>query len=214
MSAADGLGRMIVVATSNPHKVDEIRAVLAGLGVRVVSLADAGGAGIPEPEEDGETFAENARIKAVAYARALGATVLADDSGLEVDALQGAPGVHSARWAGRGATREERDAANNERLLRELALVPDERRGARFVCTMCLANAQGRVLAETRGEFSGVIGRNPRGSNGFGYDPLLIVGPDGLTSAEISTQEKNARSHRGAATRAMAAALARHATTM
>ncbi len=196
--------RTVVVATSNPHKVDEIRAVLASEGLVVKSLHDVGGGGIAEPDENGATFAANARIKAIAYARALGSWVLADDSGLEVDALGGAPGIHSARWAGRGAGRDERDAANNEKLLVALAAVPLDRRGARFVCAMCVADAEGRVLAETRGEFPGTIGMSPRGSNGFGYDPLLIVDPDGRTSAELATSEKNARSHRGMATRAMA----------
>ncbi|MFM2164912.1 MAG: hypothetical protein RL325_1349 [Planctomycetota bacterium] len=193
----------LVIATSNPHKVEEIEAVLGQIGIACVPMGDAG---IPEPEEDGATFEENARIKAVAYARALGTTVLADDSGLEVDALGGAPGVHSARYAGIGATRAERDAANNARLLRELEQVPDARRTARFVCVLCIAREDGTIVAESRGAFDGVIGRAQRGTNGFGYDPLLVL-PDGRTSAELSPSEKNARSHRGNALRAMVAKL-------
>jgi XTP/dITP diphosphohydrolase len=195
----------ITIATSNPHKVDEISATLGLLGITCVAL---GRTDIPEPEEDGATFEENARIKAVAYARALGETVLADDSGLEVDALGGAPGVHSARYAGIGATREERDRANNAKLLAALESVPDALRTARFVCVLSIARADGTIVAESRGTFEGVIGRAPRGTNGFGYDPLLIL-EDGRTSAELSSAEKNARSHRGNALRLLVPKLAR-----
>ena len=195
----------ITIATSNPHKVDEISATLGLLGITCVAL---GRTDIPEPEEDGATFEENARIKAVAYARALGETVLADDSGLEVDALGGAPGVHSARYAGIGATREERDRANNAKLLRALESVPDALRTARFVCVLSIARADGTIVAESRGTFDGVIGRAPRGTNGFGYDPLLVL-EDGRTSAELSSAEKNARSHRGNALRLLVPKLAR-----
>ena len=194
----------IVIATSNPHKVDEIAAVLGQIGIECVPMQSVG---IPEPEENGATFEENARIKAVAYARALGVTVLADDSGLEVDALAGAPGVHSARYAGVGATRAERDAANNAKLLRELAGVPHARRTARFVCVLCVARSDGSIVAEARGHFEGWIGEAPRGANGFGYDPLLVLA-DGRTSAELTREEKNARSHRGNALRTLAQCLA------
>jgi XTP/dITP diphosphohydrolase len=193
----------LTIATSNPHKVEEIEAVLGPLGIRCVPL---GRTDIPEPEEDGATFEMNARIKAVAYARALGTTVLADDSGLEVDALGGAPGVHSARYAGIGASRSERDAANNAKLLRALESVPDERRTARFVCVLVVARADGSIVAEARGHFEGRIGHASRGANGFGYDPLLVL-EDGRTSAELSSDEKNARSHRGNALRALVARL-------
>jgi XTP/dITP diphosphohydrolase len=195
----------ITIATSNPHKVDEISATLGLLGITCVAL---GRTDIPEPEEDGATFEENARIKAIAYARALGETVLADDSGLEVDALGGAPGVHSARYAGIGATREERDRANNVKLLAALESVPDALRTARFVCVLSIARADGTIVAESRGTFDGVIGRAPRGTNGFGYDPLLML-EDGRTSAELSSAEKNARSHRGNALRLLVPKLAR-----
>ena len=200
----------IIVATGNPHKVEEIREILAVHGFRVLSLNDVGAEGIPEPEEDGDTFAHNARIKATQYARAINRMVLADDSGLSVDALGGAPGIFSARWSGLGVTREERDNANNKKLLEELASTPSDRRTARFVCAMCLSAADGSVIAETVGEFHGSIGTNARGVNGFGYDPLFVVDANGQTSAELTSQQKNDRSHRGAATRAMAKFLATH----
>ena len=200
----------IIVATGNPHKVEEIREILAVHGFRVLSLTDVGAEGIPEPEEDGDTFAHNARIKATQYARAINRMVLADDSGLAVDALGGAPGVFSARWSGLGVTREERDNANNKKLLEELASTPADQRTARFVCAMCLCAADGSVIAETVGEFHGSIGTNARGVNGFGYDPLFVVDANGRTSAELTSQQKNDRSHRGAATRAMAKFLATH----
>jgi len=197
----------LIVATSNPNKVREIEQVLAPLGYDVVGLGELA-LSIPEPVEDADTFEGNARIKALAYARALGTSCLAEDSGLEVDALGGAPGVHSARYAGVGNTREDRDRANNEKLLHALAGVPADRRGARFVCAMCLVDASGRVLFETRGSYEGVIAEAPRGEGGFGYDPLLWLPDVQKTSAELGPQEKNARSHRGKATRALAAWLA------
>ncbi|MHC4948971.1 MAG: RdgB/HAM1 family non-canonical purine NTP pyrophosphatase [Planctomycetota bacterium] len=195
--------RPLLFATSNPHKIDEVRAILAPLGIDVEGL-DALDEIPPEPEEDGATFAANARLKAVYYARRTGRACLADDSGLEVDALGGEPGVRSARYAGVGATRPERDAANNRLLLERLRDVPAPRRTARFVCAMCLADPDGRVVAETRGTFDGVIAETPAGANGFGYDPLLHLADAGCTSAELAPEAKNARSHRGAAARAMA----------
>ena len=194
----------LVIATSNPHKVEEIAAVLGQIGIECVPMQSAG---VPEPDENGATFEENARIKAVEYAKALGVSVLADDSGLEVDALGGAPGVHSARYAGVGATRAERDAANNAKLLRVLAGVPHARRTARFVCVLCVARPDGSIVAEARGTFDGWIGEAPKGSNGFGYDPLLVLA-DGRTSAELTSDEKNARSHRGNALRSLVRSLA------
>jgi len=193
----------ILIATSNPHKLGEIAAVFEPLGLRTIGLDDVG-VDAPEPVEDGETFEANACLKAVYYARLAQRPCIADDSGLEVAALGGRPGVHSARYAGVGTTRVERDAANNAKLLGELRSIPPGRRAAKFVCAMCLANAKGNVLAETRGEFPGLIINEPRGSNGFGYDPLLLLPEIGLTSAELSPADKNARSHRGAAARAMA----------
>lgn len=194
----------IVVATGNPHKVEEIRAVLAPLGFTVLSLAETGRPVPPEPEEPHPTFEANAREKALHYARAVGEPVLADDSGLEVDALLGAPGVHSAHWAGREGSRAERDARNNERLAAEMRGVPAHRRSARFVCTMCIATPAGEVLVETRGEMEGVIGDEPRGGHGFGYDPWLHLPGRGVSSAELPPEEKNAISHRGRAVRRLA----------
>jgi XTP/dITP diphosphohydrolase len=233
--------RELIVATGNPHKVEEIAQVLSASGatVAVRSLGDIPDAdAIEEPVEDGATFEDNARLKAIYYARALnlrdGQACLADDSGLEVDALDGAPGVYSARYAGIGATRAERDAANNEKLLKELEGIPYDKRTARFVCAVCVVGplhspptrgrgegeginnspptpgagrgeGEGlRVLFQTRGVFPGVIAASPRGANGFGYDPLLLL-DDGRTSAELSPHEKNARSHRGEAIRKVAA---------
>ena len=190
-------------ATSNPHKIEEVAAILAPMGIDVVGLG-ALELKILEPVEDGATFQANARIKAVYYAKALRRMCLADDSGLEVDALGGAPGVHSARYAGVHGQRAQRDEANNEKLLAELQGVPAEQRTARFVCAMCLVDMDGSILAETRGTFQGIITTQPRGENGFGYDPLLYLPDVGCTSAELSPQQKNARSHRGVASREMA----------
>ena len=194
----------IVIATGNPHKVDEIRAVLEPMGFAVVSLPELGRPVPAEPDEPGSTFEENARIKARYYAAALGEAVLADDSGLEVDALQGAPGVHSAYWAGTEGSRADRDARNNAKLVGLMRGVPPDQRRARFVCTMCIATPDGIVLIETRGEFEGVIADEPRGAHGFGYDPHLWIPECAMTSAELSPQEKNAMSHRGRAVRRLA----------
>ena len=196
--------REIVVATGNPHKVEEIRAILGPMGLVVRSLDEVGGP-FEEPDETGRSFEANARIKAVAYAKATGRTVLADDSGLEVDALGGEPGVDSAIWAGSHGTRAERDARNNAKLAERMRGVAADARAARFVCCMCLADAAGRVLAEARGTFEGRIGEAPRGSHGFGYDPWLWLDDAGCSSAELPPEAKNARSHRGQAARAMAA---------
>jgi len=192
----------LLFATSNPHKLEEVRAVLAAARVSVEGL-DALDEVPPEPVEDGATFRENARIKALAYAAATGRRCLADDSRLEVDALGGAPGVHSARYAGVGSTRDERDRANNAKLLGALAGRADHERSARFVCCMCLADPDGMVLAESRGTLEGRIAEAPRGDHGFGYDPLLDLPGEGRTAAELTPDEKNARSHRGEAARAL-----------
>jgi XTP/dITP diphosphohydrolase len=209
----------IVIATGNPHKVEELRAIFAEQGIPVLGLRDLPGhERFHEPQEHGATFEENAAIKALSYAEQTGRVCLADDSGLVVGALRGAPGVISSHYAsdGRetGLSRAQRDAANNERLLRELRQVPADRRGARFVCVMCLAaGSPPRVLLTSRGTFEGRIGLSPdvpRGANGFGYDPLfLLPAPDTRTSAELSPDEKNARSHRGAAAREMALKITR-----
>lgn len=191
----------ILLATSNPHKLREVREILEPVGFTVAGLDPA--AGVEEPREDADTFAGNARLKALGYAAALHTRCLAEDSGLEVDALGGAPGVRSARYAGEEGSREQRDAANNQRLLAELAGVPQERRTARFVCALCLADPDGTVIAEARGTYEGLIAAAPRGQGGFGYDPLLYLPDVGRTSAELPATAKNARSHRAAALRAL-----------
>ncbi|MBC7172734.1 MAG: RdgB/HAM1 family non-canonical purine NTP pyrophosphatase [Polyangiaceae bacterium] len=197
----------LLFATTNPHKARELGEMLGPLGIEVCSLADVA-PHLPEPVEDADTFEGNARIKAMAYSRALGMPCLADDSGLEVDALGGAPGVHSARYAGVGDTREERDRANNDKLIAELRKLGDVDRSARFVCALCLVDAEGQVSFEARGTHRGVITDQARGDNGFGYDPHFYLPDVGKTDAELSDDERNARSHRGAATRALVAWLA------
>jgi XTP/dITP diphosphohydrolase len=191
-TAADTDG-LVVVATGNAHKLTEIEAILSPRlpGRRFVSIKELGD--FPDPEETGTTFEENALIKARAALAETGLDLaVADDSGLMVDALDGAPGVYSARWAGVHGD----DAANNAKLLRELEGVPDERRTARFCSCVVLARSDGSHLVG-EGFCEGVIGREPRGSNGFGYDPLFH--PDdtpGRTMAELTPDEKNAISHR------------------
>lgn len=203
----------IVVATGNPHKLVEVAHVLEFIGVRAVSLRDVTlpdgslASDAEEPEETAKTFAGNAQIKACYYAALTDRVCLADDSGLEVDALGGEPGVRSARYSGVEGDRATRDAANNEKLIGAIQGTPASERAARFVCAMCVSEPSGNVIAESRGEFAGTIITEPRGANGFGYDPLLEL-PDGRTSAELEPDEKNARSHRGQATRLIAEKLA------
>lgn len=192
----------LVLATTNPHKVREMREILGPLGIELESL-DELGVNVPEPPETAPTLEGNARIKAVTYARALGRTCLADDSGLEVDALGGAPGVHSARYGGIAGTRDERDRANRDKLLAELARLGSVSRAARLVCVLCLAEATGRVLYETRGTCEAVVTTVPRGDHGFGYDSLLLIPELGRTLAELTPDELHARSHRGTAARAL-----------
>jgi XTP/dITP diphosphohydrolase len=192
----------ILVATTNPGKVRELRALL-GAQVEWKSLADF--PGIPEVKEDGATFAENARKKALGYAQATGLWTLADDSGLVVDALDGAPGVNSARFSGdrpKGADRKLLDRRNMEKLLSLLQDVPAEKRTARFVCCLCLASPE-KVLLETRGTLEGRIATEPAGTGGFGYDPVFFVPRLGRTVAQLGAEEKNAVSHRGNAMRAL-----------
>ncbi|MCL4078757.1 XTP/dITP diphosphatase [Coriobacteriia bacterium Es71-Z0120] len=192
----------VVVASTNEGKVREIRHVLEPLGWDVVRAADLGAEAL-EVEETGSTFLENALLKARAYAEHFGCVALADDSGLEVDALGGAPGVRSARYAGEPSD----DAANNAKLLAELADVPAGERTARFRCVVALVWPDGRVLAAD-GVCEGAIGFEPRGSGGFGYDPLFWpAAAPGRTMAELSPAEKSAISHRGSALRALRAAL-------
>lgn len=185
----------LILATENRHKLREIRELLAGLDVEVLHLGQL--AEPPALTETGATFAENARQKACAVARATGELALADDSGLEVDALGGEPGVQSARWAGEGAG----DAQLVAKLLRQLTEVPDDRRTARFVCVLSLCAPEGEV-GRWEGRAEGVITREPRGTGGFGYDPVFLYPEDGLTFAEMAPERKNAVSHRGRALRA------------
>jgi non-canonical purine NTP pyrophosphatase (RdgB/HAM1 family) len=202
--------REIVVATGNPGKLREIQAVLGGLPVAVKSLADF--PAVDEPVEDGATFAANARLKAHYYAAAFDTWCLADDSGLVVDALNGEPGVHSARYAADrvdpSAGRDVIDPANNAKLLDELADVPDDARTARFVCHLALADSAGEILIEASGTIEGHIGYAPAGENGFGYDPLFRLPALGCTTAELPAERKNAISHRGQATRQFRSLLA------
>ena len=194
--------RRILVASTNPGKLKEIREMLGG-EIDWVGLSDFPGIG--EIEEDGKTFAENARKKANGYAGATGLWTLADDSGLVVDALGGEPGVKSARFAEshRRERRERRDLLdkkNIEKLLSMLKDVPKEKRTARFVCCLCLASPQ-KVLVETIGTLEGLIIDEPAGVNGFGYDPVFFVPKLNKTVAQLSSVEKNAISHRGDAIR-------------
>lgn len=193
----------LVFASTNPHKTQEIRELLAPLGIAIRAASEVRSE-LPTPEEDAPSCEANARLKAAAYARALELPVLADDSGLEVDALGGAPGVHSARYAGVDGPRAERDLANRQRLLRELGALGDVERRARLVCALCLVDARGNVLFETRGTAEATVTRESRGEHGFGYDSLLLIPELGRTLAELSPEEWNARSHRGAAVRALA----------
>ncbi len=189
--------RELVIATRNPGKVREIQQILSGLGVRWRSLEEF--SDIAEPDETGTTFAENARLKALYYAERTSCLVLADDSGLEVDALNGRPGVESARFAGE----QKSDTDNNARLILELRDVPEARRSARFRCAIALAES-GRVLMETEGCIEGRIIDRPRGANGFGYDPHFFVPECGATTAELTPEQKSRISHRGRALRALA----------
>ena len=191
---------ILLLATSNQHKLDEAREILEPLGIEVLGL-DSLNSSFKEPVEDSDTFEGNARLKAVGYARATGKRCMADDSGLVVDALDGEPGVLSARFAGVGNTRTERDAANNTLLLERLQTIPQEKRTARFVCAICVADPDGTIVGESTGTFEGVIGSEPVGTNGFGYDPLLFVPEMNKTSAQMTSEEKNTRSHRGEAVR-------------
>lgn len=183
--------REILVATTNEGKVREIRAVMKDLPIAWTFLADL--PSVPAPVEDAETFEANAILKARYYAKQYDKIVLADDSGLEVDALDGAPGVQSARYSDEGT-----DAANNLKLIAELKGIPQASRTARFVC--CLALVQGDdVLLTSMGTIEGEIIDDPRGSNGFGYDPHFYVPQQGMTTAEMPPAQKNALSHRGQA---------------
>lgn len=213
----------IVLATQNPGKIRELRAMLEPRGAAIKGLDDFGRA-FDEPDEDGGSFLANATIKAVAYASMTDALCLADDSGLEIDALGGAPGVISSHYAFGGdpggeaaiLSREQRDHRNIDRVLEELDPHDFDARTARFVCTMVLADPSGKVLATSEGAFEGRIGfpitdpratpatSVPRGEHGFGYDPVFLVAPEhDRTSAQLDPEAKNAISHRAKALRSM-----------
>jgi XTP/dITP diphosphohydrolase len=208
----------ILLATSNPHKLAEIAAVITDPSLQLVTLADIG-LDIAEPVEDQPTFEGNALLKAQYYADAAGLPCFADDSGLEVDALDGAPGVYSARYSGITGGRSLVDPANNQKLLTELGDLPREQRTARFVCAMAMCTPFDRPDMQNapimvRGTIEGrILGPgdtgyaidNPAGigENGFGYDPLFFVPALGKTTAQLSPEHKNQISHRGNASRLM-----------
>jgi XTP/dITP diphosphohydrolase len=206
-------GRRLLIATRSPHKLRELRELLGLEETELVTLDDLGIPG--DPIEDGETFETNAAIKARFGLRVSGLPTLADDSGIEVDALGGGPGVRTRRYAGEDAT----DAANNAKLLVELDELPPDRRGARYVCVLALAlpgdaGPRGGVhLITARGTCRGRIASEPRGDGGFGYDPIFEPAsepPGGRTLGLWTTAEKNAISHRARAARRMAPRLAAH----
>ena len=194
--------RRVLIATSNPGKLRDFAGAASPHGIEIASLANF--ASLPEVKEDGDTFEANARKKAEHYSRyAAGEIVVADDSGLEVDTLGGAPGVHSARYAAEKPhllSNNTDDEANNARLLRELKKVSPENRAGRFVCVIAAAR-DGETLAVFRGEAKGMILDRPRGSNGFGYDPLFYFPQLQKTFAELTPEEKAHYSHRGQAFR-------------
>ena len=195
--AGASLTPRLVVGTNNPGKLREFRDLLDGCGFELVTPAELGvefG-----PDETGSTFEENARIKAVAAMTATGLLALADDSGLEVDHLGGRPGVYSARYA--GGDRQDPSLSDEDRVrivLDEMRGVPDDQRAARFRCAIAIAAPDGAVET-VDGVFEGRLAHQPRGANGFGYDPIFVVPELGVTSAELPPDEKNAMSHRGQA---------------
>jgi len=199
----------LLIATSNPHKLREIRALLAEAPVELLGLADL--PPVAEPDETGATFEENARLKARYYSEHAAATspapllVAAEDSGLVIDALDGEPGVRSARFLREEATYAERF----DEIYRRLAARPDRPRTARFVCALAVTRGT-ELVFETRGTVEGDISDRPRGSAGFGYDPIFVHPPSGRTLAEVTDEEKRRVAHRGHAFRALAAWLRTH----
>ena len=186
----------IIFATGNEGKMKEVRMILKDLGLPVLSMKEAGVQA--DIVEDGTTFEENAKIKAVAVQKLTGALVLADDSGLEIDYLNKEPGIYSARYMGEDTPY----SVKNANLISRLAGVPDEQRTARFVCAIAAAFPDGEVLT-TRGTIEGIIGYEERGENGFGYDPIFYLPEYKKSTSELSPEEKNALSHRGRALRQM-----------
>jgi XTP/dITP diphosphohydrolase len=191
----------VVLATRNAGKIAELRRILAGYDIELVGIDEVSDVG--EIAETGATFAENAMIKAREVSRLSGLIAIADDSGLTVDALNGMPGVLSARWSGRHGD----DHANLELVLAQLSDVPEQRRGAAFVCAAAASAPDGREIVVEE-EVVGVLLREPRGSNGFGYDPIFVPDGETLTTAEMSPERKDEISHRGKAFRALAPLLA------
>jgi non-canonical purine NTP pyrophosphatase (RdgB/HAM1 family) len=196
----------LLIATGNKGKAAEFRQMLETTDLHLVDLSQLPPA--PEVEETGRTFRANACLKAAAYARHYSMWTLADDSGLEVDALGGDPGVYSARWAAMNDAGKG-DADNNALLLTQLRDVPDEQRTARFVCVLALSDSLGRIILTTRDTVEGRILHAPRGQNGFGYDPLFFIPEKNKTTAELTPDDKHAISHRGKALRAMKALMDR-----
>jgi XTP/dITP diphosphohydrolase len=192
-------GRRVVLATRNEHKVDEIQRIVERAGAAVDLVPVTRFAGVDDVAETGLTFAENALLKAHAVVAATGLPAIADDSGISVDALNGMPGVFSARWSGRHGD----DAANLRLLLAQVADVPESRRGAAFVCVAALVRPDGREVVE-EGRVTGRIIHEPRGSGGFGYDPIFVPDGETRTTAEMPPTEKDAISHRGRAFTALA----------
>ncbi len=186
----------IVLASSNKDKVREVEMIIQGMGIRIIPLSETTFVG--EIEENGTTFEENAVIKAKTVANALNVPALADDSGLEIDYLDKAPGIYSARYLGHDTPYSVKNAA----ILEKLKDVPEEQRTARFVCSMALALPQGDVITTTE-TMEGQIAYEMKGENGFGYDPIFYLPQFGMNSAEISPQQKNEISHRGKALRSM-----------
>lgn len=187
----------VVLASSNRGKLRELRGLLAGLPITLIPQSQLQ---IPAPDESALSFIENAILKARNAARHAGRPAIADDSGISVDALDGAPGIYSARYAGTGAS----DQQNLDKLLGDMAGVPDEARGCRFVCAMVfLKNALDPTPIVCEGVWAGRLLRAPRGTNGFGYDPIFYVPENACSSAELSPEEKNRLSHRGRALRLM-----------
>ena len=184
----------IVMASGNAGKLKEIARILEGLDVKVIPQSEFG---VADAEETGTTFVENALIKACHAAAETGLPAIADDSGISVDALDGAPGVYSARYSGPDAT----DASNVDKLLESMADVPDDERGAAFHCVACFVMPGGKEALVAEGEWRGSILHERRGDGGFGYDPIFLDPESGLASAELTPQQKNARSHRGKALR-------------
>ena len=194
--SAETSQRRVVLATRNAHKVDELRRILAPSGITLVGLDAFPDAG--EVLETGATFADNALLKAHAAASVTGLVAIADDSGIVVDALGGMPGVLSVYWAGRARD----DAANMRLVLEQIEDVPDDRRGAAFVCAAAAATPAGREVV-VEGRVEGSLTRAPRGEGGFGYDPIFVPTGETRTTAEMTAAEKDAISHRGRAFRAL-----------